>query len=440
MGIRQPSRRSVLKKLAAVSAAGVAGPLISSCASGPAETLASVDDLGGAALEAVMRGSFIPQLDAITVDVGRRWEERRNASIEIVLHEEWRTLTAQVIADGQGADIADLFGNEPHLYAEHLVDVSDLAERVGDSLGGWSEDARAVCMVDGVWRAVPWSTTRHAMVVRTDLVAEVGKEVPQTYDDLLEVAVLLSEAGAPPVGFTMAEAGSSDASALAYGMLWSFGGQELSDDGRVALNSAATIASLEYFAELSKVNAVEALSYGHPDNNNAYLGGDIAITQNPPSIYLRALETDPALAEMTIHSPLPEGPAGQFQLPEIDSLAVFRHSSDPVAAKDWIEFASQGSVLVDRARESLAFHAPAVLGLDDDPEMPWNTDERLLGLSSMAAEGRMPGWPLRPGLEAGLVYDNASILNMFRSVGTGDLTPRESVAAATEELRRVYET
>ena len=96
--------------------------------------------------------------------------------------------------------------------------------------------------------------------------------------------------------------------------------------------------------------------------------------------------------------------------------------------------------MVARAKESLAFHSPPVIGLDDDPDLPWNIDERLAGYSSSAAEGRMPGWPQPPGLEAGLVYENRSIVNMFRAVGTGEMTAPAAMATAAEELRLVYET
>ena len=197
---------------------------------------------------------------------------------------------------------------------------------------------------------------------------------------------------------------------------------------------------MEYFAELSAVSAPRALDFGHPDNNDAYLAGEVAITQNPSSIYLRALEIDQSLAERTTHQALPAGPAGQFQLPEIGSLAIFDHSPDQMAALDWVRFVTTGPVMVERASESLAFHAPPVLGLDNDPAMPWNTDDRLLGLSSTAAQGRMPGWPMQPSIEAGLVYDNYSIVKMFYAVGSGDMTPQAAMATAAEELARVYET
>ena len=436
------SRRRVLKKMGSAAAAAAFFPVLSACSSSSStpESLAAVTDLGDASINAVVRGSFIPSFNQLTADLAARWEQERNATISLDLREDWRDAAAQIAQARSGPDLSLVTGNAPHLHSSRLVDVTDLAERIGEALGGWTSAARDTCVVDGVWRAIPWSTTRHALVVRTDLLLEVGAPFPTTYDDLIEAAVRLDDNGAPPIGLTMSDVAPADSAALAYGMLWAHGGQELTPDGRVALDSEGTRAALATFAQLSLVNAEGTFEWGHPDNNDAYLAGEIAITQNPSSIYLTALERNLPLAEHTHHIPLPTGPAGAFQLPEIDSLAVFRHSPDAVAAMDWIEFASQGPTLVDRESQSLAFHSPVVLGLDDDPRMPWNTDQQLEGLSSTAAEGRTAGWPLPPSLEAGLVYENNSIVNMFAAVGSGQMTARSAIAAATEELRRVYET
>lgn len=436
------SRREVLRYLTTATAAiGLGAPLLTACGSSDVPgSLALAEDLDGASLNAVLRGSFIPALNDITVELAEQWRAERNASIEVVLSEEWRDLVSRIAQDRRGADLAQLFGNEPHVFSDRLVDVSELAESIGDSLGGWAQVARDTCVVDGVWRAIPWSTTRHALVVRTDILEDVGAELPLTYAQLLDVGTRLAEAGGPPLGITMSEDGPADSSALAYGLLWSFGAQEVDEAGVVALDSSETRDALEFFRQLSEVNLQASLNWSHPDNNEAYIAGEVAITQNPPSIYLRALEDAPEIAENTLHMPLPVGPAGSFQLPEINSLAVFRHSLEPIAAMDWIEFVNRREALVDRARESLAFHSPLVDGLDDDPEMPWRTDPRLEGLASGLAEGRMPGWPLPPSLEAALVYQNNSIVNMFNAVGSGDLTVSAAVSVATDQLRRVYET
>ena len=435
------SRRDVLRRLAALGAVGVGAPLLGACGSpSTPENLAFSSDLGGASLIALLRGSFTDGFDQLAINLSSEWQAARNATIELTLSQDWRTEGPQIARERGGADISQLAANQPHILSELLLDVSELAETVGDSLGQWSDVARQTCVVDGVWRAVPWSTTRHVLVARTDILNAIGAGLPQTYDDLLNIATMLVDEQLPPIGITMAEEGPADSGAIAYGLLWSFGGQEVSMDGRVALDSSETRQALEYFRELSEVNTRAALNWTHPDNNAAYLAGEIAITQNPTSIFLTALDEEPEIAEATGHIPLPAGPAGQFHLPEIDSLGIFQHTAEPAAARDWIEFVTQGPVLVDRARESLGFFAPLVLGLEDDPEMPWNTNPRLTGLASNAAEGRAQGWPLPPSIEAGLVYQNASIVKMFSAVGSGEATIDEAISVTTDSLRRVYET
>lgn len=420
--------------------AGLALPLLAACAGSSPQTLAFGQDLDGAALGVVLRASFIPAVEQHTRGLTSQWQAERNASIDVELSSEWREIAAKTAEARRGADVAELFGNTPHLLSERLVDVSHLAERIGETLGGWSDAARDSCMVDGVWRAIPWSLTWHALVSRTDLLREVGAGEPDSYDDLLDVAVRLHDAGAPPVGFTMGESGPNDSATLAYNLLWSFGGHEVDESGRVALDSSATLAAVEYFANLALVNAAGAFDYSEVGNNDAYLAGEIAITQNASSIYWKAQELDLPIAATINHVPFPTGPAGRIQLPEVNSLGIFRHSPEPTAALDLIEFLTSGNVMVERARESLAFHVPPVSGLDDNPTMPWTQDARLAGLSASRSEGRMPGWPLPPSLEAGLVYENRSIVNMFGAVGRQQMSPAEAVRTAAEELRRVYET
>ncbi len=415
-------------------------PLMSACSSSSPSTLAFDANLGGAVVEAILRGSFIPALDDHTRALGARWEESRDATLSLNLSDGWREFARKTANDRRGADVAELFSNAAHVLSGRLVDVSDLAERIGEKLGGWSEVARSGCVVDGVWRSVPWSMTYHSLVTRTDLFDQVGAALPATYDELLEAATLLHEAGAPSVGFTMGEEGPNDSAALAYAMLWSFGGQEVDESGRVALDSAATKQALDYFAELGAVNDRDALGYTEVGNNNAFLEGQISMTQNASSIYWRAVELGLPMASSIQHLAMPAGPAGRFRLPELNSLAVYRHSEELTAALDWIEFATDEEVMVERADVSEAFHVPPAPGLDGHPSMPWVGNRILGAFATSAAEGRMPGWPLPPSLEAGLVYENRSIVNMFRAVGRGDQNSAEAARTAAEELRRVYET
>lgn len=437
------SRRWVLTRSLGALGAGLSLPLLASCSDEPPSSLAldsNGADLGSATIDVLLRGSFIPAVDEHTEELVRRWQDERNASMSLDLSGTWREDGRKIARERRGADVAELFGNAPHILADRLVDVSELAERIGDELGGWNEVARSGCVVDGVWRAIPWSITHHGLVTRTDILDDFGIQTPETYGDLLEVASLLDEGGAPPIGLTMGEAGPNDSAVLAYSLLWSFGGQEVDDRGVVAIDSEQTRQALSYFGELVQFNAPGALSYGEAENNDAFLSGQISMTQNASSIYWRAKNVDPTLARSIEHVRLPEGPAGRFLLPELNSLVVFRHSDEQVAALDWIDFVMSSSLLIDRAVVSEAFHVPAVGALDESPKMPWVADPKLAALATSANEGRLPGWPLAPSIEAGLVFENHSIVQMFEAVGSGAMSPNEAARTAADELRRVYET
>ncbi len=436
---RELTRRSVLSMLAASAGAFALG----ACGSGdqPAGPLGFSSDFSGARLRAIMRDANFADLNQVIVEHSATWSERVNATIDLEFSPDWRERYTESARDRLGADLAELFGRGPHLLGDSLADVSELAERIGDANGGWIQVARDAAQVDGVWRAVPWSYTAHAINYREDLLAQVSMEAPATYDDVLEAATRLNDAGLPRAGFTMNTSGPNDSANFAYSMLWSFGGRETDDSGtRVVLDSAGTRAALRHFRELVQVSNPRSLTFDELENNLAFLAGEISMTQNASSIYRVAFTEHPDIAQNMNHIRYPSGPEGRHQLVEINSLGLFRHSQSADAARSWIDAVTQGELLRDRAQRSLTFFSPLLTDLLADPDIPLNANPKFQGLGGIGPEAHLAGWPGHNSVEAALVYENASIVKMFAAVGSGSATVREAVAAATEELRRVYET
>lgn len=423
---------------------GLGALAIGGCAGSgaPPQDLAfAASDYAGARLAAILRRAFIPEVNELTRSLSRQWSEESNATIVLSMLDDWREKYAEVAQDRKGEDIAELFGNSPHLYSDRLVDVSELAEEVGAGSGGWISAAVDAARVDGVWRAVPWAYTGHAINFRVGLLDDVGVEMPRTYDDLLEAATRLRDAGLPRAGFTMSHAAPNDSANLAYSMLWSFGGQEVDKTGkRVVLDSSGTREALRFYRELAEVSDRRALTFTEGGNNDAFLDGTISMTQNASSIYWRALNEFPDIAADMDHVRYPSGPNGAHQLLELNSLAVMKHSQNTEAAIDWIRFITQPEQIRLRAASSLAFFSPPLTDFLDDPAMPWNTDKRLAGMKGLGDGGHMSGWPAPATKEASLVYRNSSIVNMFLNVAIGSQSVTEAVNTASHELRRVYET
>ena len=73
-----------------------------------------------------------------------------------------------------GPEIAMTATNQPYLFDNSLVDVSDVAGEIGKQLGGWHENVLEVLVVNKKWKALPWGNIGQLEVYRTDWFKEVG--------------------------------------------------------------------------------------------------------------------------------------------------------------------------------------------------------------------------------------------------------------------------
>ncbi len=85
------------------------------------------------------------------------------------------------------------------------------------------------------------------------------------------------------------------------------------------------------------------LSWLDPNNNKAFLSGDISLTLNGISIYYAArTSNDPgvkALAADIYHAPMPVGPVGRHtELNPMTPAFVFKYTKYPNAAREYLRF------------------------------------------------------------------------------------------------------
>ena len=222
-----------------------------------------------------------------------------------------------------GPDIMMAVNNWAQLYADSVVDVSDIAEEVGKAQGGYFETARAVANDGKKWIAMPFTILGVLFVNRTSWFAEEGitpDKFPKTWEEYRAVGKKL-KAKNRPLGQTLAHA-FGDGPAFWYPYLWSWGGKEVEADGKtVVLNSKETIESVKFAAGFWKDAFDEGgMSWDDAGNNRAFLSNTISSTSNGASIYLLArskpdtymTETGKPIKDDCFHAPLPRGPAGQF--------------------------------------------------------------------------------------------------------------------------------
>jgi multiple sugar transport system substrate-binding protein len=391
-------------------------------------------------IEMVMRNSFIADMNEIQRNQIEQLAATTDADIEASWAREWRQMYSAAVENKSG-DIAELFGPDPMVFADSLADLTELCEMLGEKHGGWYDVAKDVCVdAGGVWRALPRAYTAHAFNYRKSFFEDVGyPDGCETYDDYLDCATKLVEAGHPPVGNTVSQAGPNDSASFCYSLLWSFGAREVEEDGTtVAINSQETRDALEWLLKFGEVAYDGITGFDEGGNNQAFMSGEVSCTQNATSIYWASENQAPEIHNDMSHFKYPAGPGGYHQLVEMNELAVFAHSDavdSSVAILGWLMEEEQ---LVPLMQIAITFYTPLLYDYDDHPAMPWNVDPAYKPLKGLAHSGHMPGWPAKPSRASGEAYSNQSLVNMCAAVLLGEDIDT-AVKRAEDELKAVYE-
>src|SRR5437867_100832 len=113
---------------------------------------------GERVLKIVQWKHFVPDYDKWFNDVFvKEFGAAHKCRVEVdyVATADLPTAIAADISRGGGHDIFHLNGVGAWLYDNILVDVSDIATRLGKEFGGWIPEAASIAVVRGKWLTVP---------------------------------------------------------------------------------------------------------------------------------------------------------------------------------------------------------------------------------------------------------------------------------------------
>ena len=77
-------------------------------------------------------------------------------NVETINANDIQARITSAIQSGTGPDIICALNNWPQLYADSIVDVSDIANEIGKAQGGFYDTSKAVASDGEKWIAVPW--------------------------------------------------------------------------------------------------------------------------------------------------------------------------------------------------------------------------------------------------------------------------------------------
>jgi multiple sugar transport system substrate-binding protein len=342
------------------------------------------------------------------------------------------------IEGGKGPDILQILNNYPHLYADGLENHNDLiAEVGGENLYSFIREA---ALVDGVYRGVPNFFGGGANVYRKDIFKKVGIErTPDTWKEYLAVGKKLKKFGMP-IGQTLGHT-FGDAPGFAYPLLWSFGGKEVDEQGKVAINSQETMAAVEFVKEFWQEACDEGgLAWDDTSNNRAFLAETIACTLNGASIYFVARKNPekaaPGFADKLDHFLLPQGPAGRYHTVTPFHNCITKYSPNKEAAKEYIRFIHQK----ENFEKFLVVNNGYINGpLPEYQEHPmWEKDPAITIYRELPKYGRSAGYAGPYDRNASEVWAKYIIVDLFAKAVKGE-SSQSVIAWAEKELKNVYE-
>jgi len=347
------------------------------------------------------------------------------------------------IQSGAGPDLIMLFNNNPHLYVASVVDLSDVAEAVGTSGGGFYPISKANCHDGKAWISVPWAIVGAMIAWRKSWFAEVGYNTfPDTWDGYRDAGKKLKAKGRP-IGQTLGHT-FGDSPTFSYPFLWSFGGREVDEKGKLVLDSKQTLESVRFMTAFWKEAHDEGgLAWDDSNNNRAFLSGTICSTLNGASIYIESLrkadqyktEKGAQLKTDILHAALPKGPAGQFAMHTFQSHVVPSYSKNQKAAKEFLKWIHTPANY-DKWFVSQKGFATAPTQQWEKHKM-WDEDPVMAPFRVAARLGLTPGYAGPANRKAAEVLTKYIITDMYAKAIQG-MTPEAAVKWAAGELKSVY--
>ena len=398
----------------------------------------------GAALRVLRPSKFVEPDEVVFNANSKRFAELHGIGVRVDYAgwEDLRPQTAVTANTGAGPDVVVGWTDDPHLYADKLLDLTDVATYLGQKYGGWYPLAERYGKKFGTdqWIAIPMGASGGPAVYRQSWLHDVGYDgVPTDTDKLLDLCQKLKKSG-HPAGFTTGHA-VGDGNAYCHWLVWAFGGKMVDQNQHVTINSKETIEALKYGKALYATFIPGTQSWLDPSNNKALIAGEIALTQNGVSLYFSIKNSpDPKTAAMAAdlnHARMPIGPAGK---PTEVGLAInamaFKHTKYPNAAKAYLQFMMEASQYDKWLTDSFGYWGQPLRAYEASDV--WKNDAKIAVYKDTMADSRWLAYEGPINEASGAVVADYVMVDMVASVNSGDATQEEAAREAERRAKRYY--
>jgi len=324
-----------------------------------------------------------------------------------------------------------------------VVPLDDVLAELRRVDGGIAENQLAPGRSGSTIQALPLEVDVSPMFARKDLLDEIGRPVPRSWDELREAAKLIQAKHPQVAGFGMTVSNSNDAESQIRNVMWSCGGRVMAADGRtVAFDSPETQAAYQFVADMflkDRTIPRAALTWDDSGNNVAYQTGRAAFVINPPSIWYWMNDNDKALLGNSMMISIPKGPGPNGQIGNAVGSWVWqvsKASKQQAMAKDWLRFFYRADNYRTVLEKVGGRWAPVFPKLFDDMPM-FAANPAFRDFKLLATQGFVDGHAGPPNVLAGRVFDANILTKVLQKVLVDRTSVEEAVGWGQRQIEEL---
>jgi len=376
----------------------------------------------------------------------KQWGERNGTRV-IVDHIAPTEINARGAAEASAQKGHDLFLFQapPAAYAAQVLDLREVVQEVERRHGRMIDLAERSTLdpKTGKYFAFSDSYVPDPGNYRIDLWSEVGfPKGPDSWEDLRAGGRRIKEKFGNPVGLGLSQ--ETDSNMALRALLWSFGGAETDADGRVVLDSKATVEALEFARALYReTETAEVFTWDPASNNRAMLAGRASYAQNAISITRTAEKENPEIGRRIGLTAALKGPVRRIAAEHLmNCYVVWKFAENAEGAKQFLVDLMDDFGSVFRESEFYNFPSypatvPDLAGqLARDPKA--DPPGKYAVLSTVLDWTTNVGYPGYATAATDEVFSTFVIPTMFARVARGDTAAEAAAGAAQKEVERIF--
>ena len=382
---------------------------------------------------------FVPAYDKWYDQWAQEWGAKNNVKVTIdhIPHLNLASKIAAEIATSSGHDIVQLAGSGTEKFAPALIDVQDLADKLGKKYGGWTPLAKNYSEVKGRYASIPDYFIDFPGLYRKDLWTEIANmpNGPDTWQDLLEGGRKLKAKGYP-IGIGLAHHNDSRNSWRA--IQWCYGASEVAKDGKtLTYNSKEMRETHKFLKALYKETMTpEVLAWDDASNNRLLASGRGSWIHNPISAYRTIEGQNKELADKIFIQLSPRGPAGRLSFANCLAYGITKFSPNQDVAKQYLENLTDS--FPEAFKASTGYDNPFLKTFAKGPLPIISEDPKLKVLEKSPEYHYTIGYPGPLTVAADEVYQQFVLIDAAAQFCTDKMDLEQTIKWGEDKLKAIY--